>query len=1123
MTTSRARGRLTAKEQNTFKSTPADLSLEMSAQDAPIPVHYGRKPWAPFIGLNGYNGAGDFIVCVFWGYGVIHEYEKYYINGAALPAGVQVNSYRGTLSQGVDPFLLEIKPTLTDDMILRTPDGDVGIAYSVFKIPSGTFTSAPRFQVIGKGRQIVDPLKTQTDPYLEDLGFDIRFSGDNGTTPTTGLDFSTHDHSTTWYANAAMLNGYAITDGTGDYIEIPDVTATRFGSEPFTFEIKAAPIGVTGMRYIYTKGDGSSSRGLRLFHDGADLKVDMSSDGTTWDIASGVTIKAGAIVVFDLIDICIEWTGREYIFHVDDEIEHRIASTDSINDASGVTPKFGTAAGGASGFNGLFLCARLTKNAVRYGGQRAGSDGQPYTDTAAEVAGRVYDDLSILCHRDLSTDPVIGLGATSYDGIFDAAAWNREQVGGVDRARLALSVSQVRSTEAWLDALASYAECFWFMDGSGVKVVPDRKVSALNPSGWEMGEYPSFQEGATGWTLGAGWSYVPSLSLMAASAGTASAISQTVVKDFEPGVTYVAQLALLTASGGSVRLELGGTVLIDYTAVTGVFHSVEFVADGSENGATLQAYKDAGYTGVITRVSVRRKFWKDADILPGSLEITGLSDTDSPTSVTIDYTQEEINSPNWQKTPSTVRLPGVDTGDVPLIETKVDMEGVYRVEEAANKGNTRVQRMRNRSRVRWKTTDLGIALQKGTVVEVPDLEYGLTVYARVESVDNYEPGRYQVSGIRYYESHHPDEITVPPANGQVHAGMIVISSDGTVPSGWELFSAANGKYIKLLGDASDAGDTGGAATFAGFSGSTSTDGAHTTAGQESFNVRKFEARGGSPLIPRFVPDNGSKGGHAHTFDTGSFNPNYYRRESVLIRKTGSSSSTFPEVATIFGQNNIQVANLVRTVANQNRLIMAAASNANAGVGQRNISFTVDSANDFHNHWTETLENGVNPLDFDNQVNGDAAGGGAHTHDYTIEVVRRLKRARMAFYSGSGGDFQVGNGMCVLWLSPGDPAEQPFTGWYLCNGNNGTDDLRDRYLEVAPLGKESRLLGDNTLSIDKWSAYRSHDHDDESTTVENFEIEQLHHKNGVLHRHRVEESETFEPEYYVLCALMYNGD
>lgn len=108
----------------------------------------------------------------------------------------------------------------------------------------------------------------------------------------------------------------------------------------------------------------------------------------------------------------------------------------------------------------------------------------PRTDTTS------YSANPALHMGTLITDPVIGIGVPCY-GLVDAADWCDEYYQGtaIPRARLGLALSQGRSIYPdWLDLLAEYAECWYALDGDGVRLIPDRPVDleatpVVGPSG----------------------------------------------------------------------------------------------------------------------------------------------------------------------------------------------------------------------------------------------------------------------------------------------------------------------------------------------------------------------------------------------------------------------------------------------------------------------------------------------------------------------------------------------------------------------------------------------------------------------------------------------------------------
>ena len=62
---------------------------------------------------------------------------------------------------------------------------------------------------------------------------------------------------------------------------------------------------------------------------------------------------------------------------------------------------------------------------------------------------------------------------------------------------------------------------------------------------------------------------------------------------------------------------------------------------------------------------------------------------------------------------------------------------------------------------------------------------------------------------------------------------------------------------------------------------------------------------------------------------------------------------------------------------------------------------------------------------------------------------------MAFIEKEADDTDIPSDLIVMW--GGDISSIP-AGWELCNGSNGTPDLRDKFIRGAPPGEDPGTLG-----------------------------------------------------------------
>lgn len=320
------RGLLTAREINSFRAEGTTNGVESTAAGAPVPPAFGNVTIPGLISLSGVDAGGNGIYRVFWCAGEIYQIDDCYINGAALPASVEVHHYRGAPHQGVDDLVESITTLVgySETMVRSNNDSLIpsslsAVAYSVFKIPAGAITGAPRFQAVLRGAVVYDVRKSLLYNYVFDdlVAYNLDFTVATTGTPTTGVDLSFYAHTVAWSGNAQVSGGVAIFDGTGDYLTLQDTSPADFGTDPWTLEITIATSVTTGTHHIYSKGDAVNDRAIVLSQVTDDLYVSMSSTGTTWDIASLVLVATAVTpCTSPPARITIEFTGREYHFYV---------------------------------------------------------------------------------------------------------------------------------------------------------------------------------------------------------------------------------------------------------------------------------------------------------------------------------------------------------------------------------------------------------------------------------------------------------------------------------------------------------------------------------------------------------------------------------------------------------------------------------------------------------------------------------------------------------------------------------------------------------------------------------------------------------------------------------------
>lgn len=523
----------------------------------------------------------------------------------------------------------------------------------------------------------------------------------------------------------------------------------------------------------------------------------------------------------------------------------------------------------------------------------------------------------------------------------------------------------------------------------------------------------------------------------------------------------------------------------------------------------LSAYAECFYTysgasvrlipdGAVDLSTVPRL---DAAWIAETLRVRYEDTADSPGAVELVYTVPRTDALPWS-TASAKR--GITGSDQP--PTTVRMLGVYSLSEADNKALARLNRTRSRVSVSFVTADIGVSYQIGDVIVLSSPARGIVdLPVRVLSIDMQEPGRYQISGERYDENHYPAEAPVVTTL-QLPDGAILLDSGAVLPDGYAAFTAANGRYIVGAGGAYSAGQTGGAASTAAWSDVTGYGGDHS--GGTAIPV----ARPGS-MFPGYYTTAGgfNESNHRHSWTAPAVTMDPLRVRRKLAKRSGSSL-VIPASLMVFGVAGLSHPSVARITADTGRLLMADSGNGTAGYAAKYVAATVATANMPHKH--HVTEYGMIDQDFapypDLRVAADS-GQWPHTHTLTVRLAVSAKRRGLALYGGSG-DYPVLAGMIVMH-DGAVPA-----GWVLCDGTNGTPDMRDFFVEFAASGQEGVAAGNNTVVASGQTNDWGHSHYGSDAT-DGPMVGGVPHANTATHRHDIQASQPYIPPFYALNFIM----
>lgn len=335
------------------------------------------------------------------------------------------------------------------------------------------------------------------------------------------------------------------------------------------------------------------------------------------------------------------------------------------------------------------------------------------------------------------------------------------------------------------------------------------------------------------------------------------------------------------------------------------------------------------------------------------------------------------------------------------------------------------------------------------------------------------------------------------SNIVVPNGLIVpLYNTTTVPTGWNAFTAADNRMIIGAGSTYSAGGTGGSSTTT-VSGGLSNVGAHNPTNSAT------GSGGGSESS-----SNTSAGAHEHTFSTSVTSTDVYKTFKLI--KCASTQSKLPANAILFGTTSLTGPTNVETTTN--RLLMAGTAYGTTGGSATPSAAATSSSNGSHKHGN-TSDSGDG--DFNQRLGGTV---GTHNHSLTINMTLATKKAALSAWTNASAEYNLATNGIALWESATPP-----TGWYICNGANGTVDLRDYFLFVGTTATQGTRSGNNTASWSITQASFSDVHTHYTTTVGSAPGGSNSHANYAWsHTHTASGTVTVTQLFYALYFIQYGG-
>ena len=349
----------------------------------------------------------------------------------------------------------------------------------------------------------------------------------------------------------------------------------------------------------------------------------------------------------------------------------------------------------------------------------------------------------------------------------------------------------------------------------------------------------------------------------------------------------------------------------------------------------------------------------------------------------------------------------------------------------------------------------------------------------------------------------------------VPQGLIVFYNDTIMPDGWSQFTLANNKAIVGAGSSYSVNSSGNGngltPSLSGFGGSTGSGGSHSGS-NHALDKTTISSSGSH------ISGDGTAGSHSHNL--GNIVLSQIDRTNSVLIKSDVEKDTFPAKTQILSTGNMSSLGLSQG-RSTNKPLFGSTSNTeldNAGYIQ------LTSAGS-HTHLGNYFSYGDGY--WYNPNNGtyyyEYADKGNHSQNLTLnsgEMTLELKRVLLSLWTNASQSFEMASGMIAMWesLTPPD-------GWLLCNGSNGTPDLRDCFIYPVTTGSENTTpQGDNKfrVNINRTITHNgSHDHTQNYNTGYWYYDQKYLQTYSWSHNHSISRNNVVDylPPYYALSFIM----
>ena len=197
------------------------------------------------------------------------------------------------------------------------------------------------------------------------------------------------------------------------------------------------------------------------------------------------------------------------------------------------------------------------------------------------------------------------------------------------------------------------------------------------------------------------------------------------------------------------------------------------------------------------------------------------------------------------------------------------------------------------------------------------------------------------------------------------------------------------------------------------------------------------------------------GAHTHTATISSIDSDLKRKSYKLARSVKAS----PIPSNIYILSDSNLSGLSSVDVGETHMLLNSSSESSVVVGNNTISMTL-TTNSAGGHSHGSNGTPITSGDKESYYLSDSSSGShSHTTTYSDAGNDNTKKRTFSLWSDQSGSVGAISGSIMLWGS-----ETPPAGWAICDGTNGTPDMRDRYLAISNTASHGVSSGTNEVTF-----------------------------------------------------------